>query len=372
MSADQPYRVLVLRRDTGGDGGDSIYENRLYAALSERAQVDTISFSRRGRLARLKACLLEGALPDQTGFGLDAERARAAGALASGAYDVAIVGHEYLDHAALQLRSAAQKGRTPLLSMRHNMTSSLVGSVLGGGAGRAAESLWRAQERAALNGDLFAAVSVISRADQAKVLGLAPRQRVTLVLPGAPASTPMAADAPLRGELVVGGSFDWWPKKRDLQRFVDDMNAMPEKPGPIYAERSVPTAQRQALGALDADALDYGAAIRFGVITDRFQAGHKLKTSAYLQANCIVLTFADVEADFGFFPEASEFIVRLSGVADLRPAMARLAERPVEAVRAGLERFKAALNQNMAWRDQGATFAGLVESLAAARRAGLS
>ena len=49
-------------------------------------------------------------------------------------------------------------------------------------------------------------------------------------------------------------------------------------------------------------------ALRIGLITDRFEAGHKLKTLAYVANNRIVLSFAEVGFDFVHIPYHDLFI----------------------------------------------------------------
>jgi hypothetical protein len=118
------------------------------------------------------------------------------------------------------------------------------------------------------------------------------------------------------------------------------------------------------MGARPTDGVDFSGALRFGVITDRFAAGHKLKTAAYIQSNCIVLTLADVAFDFDFDARHRQFIIRLSGVDDIAPAIARLRETPVAQLREDFLGFKASVARELDWSKQTSAFEALVRGIA--------
>ena len=83
-----------------------------------------------------------------------------------------------------------------------------------------------------------------------------------------------------------------------------------------------------------------GDAIRLGLITDRFEAGHKLKTLSYIAQNIIVLSFSDVAQDFRDIPDHLFFIRLLTNVADIAGHVAQLAAVDPSELRARLELFQ--------------------------------
>lgn len=367
MTASEQARLRVLfvhRANEDPAGGDAIYETRMLAALRESMDVEVVPAARRTKWARLAGSARHFALPDQTAFGGESELKAIARGIEQGC-DVVVFSHEYLDLLAQRVKPLARARGVPFVSIRHNVTSDMLRSYLEGSpAGAVARTLWRMQETRALKPGLYQGVAVLSQRDQALAREISGREEVTIAAPGAPKATPLADDAPLARDLVIGGSFGWFAKRRDIVRFTDDFARLPSPPGRIVAEAGVPPELAARLGAVSAGACDFGGAIRFGVITDRFTAGHKLKTSAYLQNNCIVLTFADVAGDFAFDPRHRDFIVRVSSVEDIGPAMDRLAAMPIAALRTEFSGFKAAVGAELAWARQGAKLAQLVKSVA--------
>lgn len=357
---ERRLRVLFVQRSSDTpQGGDVIYEKRMLAALRERMDVEVIKANRRSRGARIAGAVRHLALPDQTAFGGDGEAGEIARWIEAGG-DVVVFSHEYLDLLARRLRPLARARSVPFISIRHNVTSDLLRSFLGGAPGALARAAWRAQERGALRGGLFEGVAVLSLRDKALVREIGAREDVVVAAPGAPPEAPLAPDAPLLRELVIGGSFDWFAKRRDIVRFADEYSRLSPPPGRVLVESSAPAELAAQMRAGDAEGVDFTAAMRFGVITDRFTAGHKLKTSAYLQSNCIVLSFADVAGDFQFDPRVRQFIVRLGGIDDIGPAMDRLAQIPIALLRAEFLGFKAEVARELAWPKQAAALEDLI------------
>jgi len=365
--AKRPRILFVQRANDDPTGGDAIYETRMIAALRETMDVDVVAAARRSKGARIAGMVRHLTLPDQTAFGGAAEVEEIAWRVAQGC-DAVVFSHEYLDLLAQRLKPRARARGVPFVSIRHNVTSDMLRSYLERSpAAGVANGLWRMQERGALKPGLYEGLAVLSHRDRALVREIGGRADVVIATPGAPKATPLVADAVLVRDLVIGGSFGWFAKRRDIYRFTEDFLRLSSPPGRIVAEGGVPEALATRLGATPAGNCDFSAALRFGVITDRFTAGHKLKTSAYLQNNCIVLSFADVAGDFAFDARHRQFIVRLTGMDDIKPAMDRLVEAPVSSLRAEFAAFKDAVGRELAWSRQGEKLAALVGSVIAGR-----
>jgi hypothetical protein len=99
----------------------------------------------------------------------------------------------------------------------------------------------------------------------------------------------------------------------------------------------------------------FEGAIRFGLITDQFVAGHKLKTSAYLMNNCIVLSYSDVRRDFAFAPFSDIFIRRVHSIDEIRAVMAEFSSMPIAVVRDSLDACKRAIASRLSWQRQADT-----------------
>jgi hypothetical protein len=85
------------------------------------------------------------------------------------------------------------------------------------------------------------------------------------------------------------------------------------------------------------------------VITDRFESGHKLKTSAYIASNNIVLSFGDVSFDFDHIPDHDLFIRRVHSFDEMRAHMNEISAMPWEIVRERFIVFKQRCAECFTW-----------------------
>ncbi len=81
----------------------------------------------------------------------------------------------------------------------------------------------------------------------------------------------------------------------------------------------------------------------------RFESGHKLKTSAYVADNNIVLSFADVSFDFDHIPDHDLFIRRVHSVDEMRAHINEISAMPWPAVRERFGRFKHRCSEDFTW-----------------------
>ncbi|MES1202952.1 MAG: hypothetical protein ABUS57_16060 [Pseudomonadota bacterium] len=299
-------------------------------------------------------------MPEQYGFGDSADLQAVKASLDTG-FDVVVFSHEHLDAFARALRPHT---RTPFVSVRHNVSSDAIASILADRPRLAASYRFLAmrQEKRALGGRVFDAITAISARDQALLRQLSGRTDIGLVLPGVPPAAPLPPNGAARRDLVVSGTFDWFPKARDLRRFAQDYAAAPVPGASLFASPTITRDIRDALGAGDETTLNYGDAIRFGIVTDRFAAGHKLKTAAYLMCNCAVVSFAPVLHDFEDMPHARGWIHHVASVADVAGVVDAFERRPAPALLAELAALKADLGTRLAWSAQAAALASVMES----------
>lgn len=341
-------RILWVARGGGGeDAGDAVYDRKMAAALGGDHNVELLTATRIGRAVQLLGAALRASAPEVFAFGAasDVERIAAAARAA----DALVFSHEHLDRLAAAVRRRLGMNAPAFITIRHNVTSDAMRSILAGWsttAGAAYAALARRQERATLGGDLYDGIVALSVRDRALLSRLSGRS-VALASPGAPPDTALTADAQVAQELVLLGTYDWFPKARDLRRFLAEL---PEAGAPAFSDSAEMRVSEPALG--DGAALDYRAAIRFGVVTDRFTAGHKLKTSAYIMQNCIVLSYADVGDDFAVAPDAEVFIRRIGHAREIAPVMREVAAMPAADLRTRFLAFKAAVAGSLSWPAQ--------------------
>jgi hypothetical protein len=342
--------LWVQRQPALDDGGDSVYDRKLQQALAAQHDITPYPLGRNGRLKQLVSAAVRLSPPEQWGFGGDGDVEKVRNLLRQG-FDAIVFSHEHLDAFAARLRPHTE---IPFVSVRHNVSSDAMASILG--ADTPAGGLYRAlserQERRALRGPLFQTVTAISTRDRELLRKIGQRDDVGLVLPGAPPPAPLHPSATCARDLVISGTFDWFPKARDLKAFARDFAAAPIPDAQVYVSPGVPNDIRAALAAHIDSSLEQGKHIRFGLITDRFTAGHKLKTAAYIMNNCAVLSYAQVLHDFEHLPNAARWIRQIGSIGDIAAVMQAFAERPAAELRAELAELKAAIGTQFAWSTQ--------------------
>jgi hypothetical protein len=153
------------------------------------------------------------------------------------------------------------------------------------------------------------------------------RAPVFVAPPGAPPAAAFPAPFRVADTIVLTGSYGWWRKRRDLQAFLESATAAV----PIYtADREAQAIIAQAGFPLVEAKPDIAAALHFGLITDRFEGGFKLKSLEYVAGNCVVLAFCDLSLEFEGLPHAGEFIRKIASVEEARGIMVAMqAENPV-------------------------------------------
>jgi len=271
----------------------------------------------------------------------------------SRSYDAVICSWEAMDALALNLRR-------PTIFIPHNITSQMLPEIYPGTLARAAA--WRARrwEEKWYRPSQFVAIATLSRADLATLSSLPDPPKLFWTPPGMPPCLDLAADARVVPELVLLGAYGWPPKRRDVERFAEEyshytQSTPAETHLPVLASSEGPPngLPPHALARINPKPLPSSAekqsAIRFGLITDRFQAGHKLKTLAYIAENQIVLSFADIAFDFAHIPDNDLFIRRLHKVEEVTLHVAQVAAMPADDLRQRFIRFKAACAQAFTW-----------------------
>jgi hypothetical protein len=356
--------LWVCRRVTNDGGGDAVFDRKLVEGLRALHRVDLFDIGKNPLRARLERVVLARIPPDRAGFGGPDDVARLYARLAGGEYDAVVISHEHLDYLVDELGPLARGRGLPIFVVHHNVTSSLMRGVLPAPFGLVVERAYRAYEKRVLGRKQITKPFVVSLHDQKLMKQISGREDIGVIMPGAPRSLPLAPDAVVVPELVMLGSYDWFPKRWSLNEFIDEWQACRPPPAAIYADDGVPASAREALDLRPVSTIDLTRSIRFGLLTDRFQAGHKLKTAAYLMNNCVVLTFAEVIEDFRFSPHADLFIRRIHHVREIAPLMRELGAITPAALRARLVEFKASIADRLSWQRQTSVLADALGALA--------
>lgn len=333
-------RTLLVKPAPSPDalGGDTVVYRRLGDYVAARSECDVLELAPISRAAQL-VNVAQG-LPPETARYLGAgNRAALRARLAQTSYDAVLFAHE----AMFPLSDDAALGEARKVLFAHNVPS-LIAATDQSPTARLMRRQAQKFERRWL-GDRSARVVCISRADVEGLRTAGVRRDDVLVAPpGAPPEAVLAEGAAVLAEAVLTGSYGWWRKRRDLKAFA----AEPPLPYPIRV--SDPAAREILAGEtlLDAEGLDWSAGVRFGLITDRFQGGFKLKSLEYVANNCLILSLCDLGREFEGLPHAEEFIRFVGSKREMAEAIAaETSANPgvVERFRV----FKAACLERYAW-----------------------
>jgi hypothetical protein len=304
-------RILWIGKEPGGgDGGDEIYDRKLVAAV--RAHGHQVDLLHPRRLSRAREVM-------NLALGLPYYRARyhddafvAHAREAARTADAVVCSWEPFDSIAFALEG-------PVLPILHNVTSTALSAMYPGSSwvGGLAAGARRWEQRAYGSGR-FSRIAVLSRADQAHLARLRRPETVINLAPGMPPVQRPHPDWRFRRELVLTGTYAWRPKRRDLDLFLAEFAAADLRM-PLYSAEPAPSAGPDIRPLAD---LGDRPAFRIGLVTDRFEAGYKLKAAAYVAAGCVVASYCDVGAEFRGLPHADLFVRRIGRAQDL----ARLAD----------------------------------------------
>jgi hypothetical protein len=336
-------RILwICKRPTGTETGDEIFDLKTVASLRALGCEIDLHQPAPVRRASEVAKLATGLLPYQRSrFANGANLAAIADR--SRSYSALICSGERFDALVRRLSP-------PSILVNHNVTSIALPSLFPNNAlaalGAARAGAW---ERRWYRATRFAAIGALSRRDLAYLESLEDRPKLLLLPPGMPPRAGLVPDAPLRKEVVVSGTFDWFPKRRDLLKFAHDYssfhgrlpvraNDMPREAAHLLHPLPVPTVN------------ELSEAIRFGLITDRFEAGHKLKTMAYIAHNQIVLSFSDVGYDFVHIPDHDFFIRKIRSFAEIDMQIDAISSVPSAILRSRFLRFQEACSRHFTWK----------------------
>lgn len=350
-----PLRILYVRqRLTQSEAGDAVVDRRLLGELRKRMMVDELEVvpdentpRTLWRAVRLGIPPTFARLRAQTNFiALEAS-------LAKTSYDLVLFSHETTvpHHLPTSL---------PVVVVTHNVRSRLatdrsLENLLFGDACRAVER--RFLEAADLVGFLAS-----DDLDAGLVLG-ARRARALLLPPGMPPGEPLAGPLPFVSSFLVTGTYNWRVKRSALQRYA-------RRFGAFLGERDVAVTDamaREILGCGDltnVEALRAMPGLRFGLVTDDFQVGFKLKTLEYVSLNAVIVFVDAVPADFAELPHAEQFVRKVSRPQDLAELDQEFRAHDPAELELRFRRFQAACFERFDWQRTGQRLGEALRTLA--------
>jgi len=348
-------RILwVGKQPNKGDAGDEIYDRKMIAAAEiAGAQISRVYPQRTSRLAQL-ANAIKGVAHYRTFYDSNANR-KALQKSAAG-FRIAVCSGESFDRLATGLPCAV----IPIL---HNVTSQSLRSMLPHSPVARLLSLQAfAWERSAYAVGRFPLIAVVSRDDQAYLSQIRPRNTVLYTPPGMPVLVQLRPEARFKREILLSGTFDWYPKRRDVTLFSHDYGAW-RHAFPVFGD-PLPSKLQEVITARPMIS-KFDDAVRLGLIPDRFVAGHKLKATFYIAHNAIVLSYANISSEFQEIEDHQFFVRTISNAADIETHAEQISALSPEALRYRMEAFKSRCAQRFSWDSSARTLLASCESIGA-------
>lgn len=348
--------LWICRRPVLEGGGDAVVDRMFPRALGRNHEVTVIELLRGSTRDRLTSSVRQAIPPDRSAWGNRGTVDELARVARTG-FDAVVVAHEQLDHVARRLGHALKGTGIPVALLLHNVPSDQLPQIAPNRAlARLSSMVWTVYERRSLADPAMSSVFVLSHRDARLVRELSGRRDdVVVVHPGPPPPIQLAPGSRLRPELVILGTFEWWPKRRDMLTLAAEWSAIPlARRLPIYLSAAEDTEMIRRFGARTTDELDLSSAVRFGVVPDRFVSGHKLKVSEYLVKNLIPISFSEVTEDFAYSEAAKRLISPVTSAESLLRATDRLRSRPAEELVKLVLKAKSDVVATMSWDRQSA------------------
>ena len=330
--------LWIGKSATDGRAGDEVFDRRMIATI--RALGVDIAHVAPQSATRLRQAwgFLEGLPHNRALYNTPENRFKIQRAAAN--CQAAIISWEPFDCFVSLLR-------IPVVAVLHNITSqSLVAARPGNAAAALLARVARSwEEKCYAQDERLVAVAALSRADEALVRDV--RQGTVLYTPpGMPPPAALGRDAVFTAEILLEGTYDWAPKRRDIDLFAVEYQGAGGKL-PIRSA-GIPSSAVQRFAS--PPPRETRPAIRLGIITDRFKSGFKLKSTAYIANNCVVLSYADIFEDFSSIPDASFFVRRISHAQEIDRHVSEIGSIAAEELVGRFKAFQLACNNMFSWQ----------------------
>lgn len=345
-------RVVWISRAGGVDGG-TIYDLKLREALRSRFEISHLEVAAAAPKSAQLISMMRHRLPHDRARYKSPEVVRRAREACVGAA-VAVISHESLDWLAAKLD-------LPVTLVLHNVTSAYAGHITSvPGIGRGLTSVYRAYERSTYAPHAHRTLVCLSSADRESLSRLTALPTVT-ASPGMPPHTVLSRGAVVEPRLAISGTFDWLLKAQGLKAFARQYQRSGLRLAPVF-DAPPPTFVRDLITDWRQGPMSSPDTLSFGLVTDRFEAGFKLKVGAYIASNLVTLSFADVRPDYEGLPHAQEFIRHVESIEQAHSIMAAMSRADSAAMIERFRCFQAAAAARFTWDSAGAAVASAVHA----------
>ncbi len=332
-------RLVWISRAGGVDGG-TIYDLKLREALRPAFEIIHVESAAAAPKSAQLTSMIRHRLPhDRAGYKAPAVVNRARDACREAA--AAVISHESLDWLAATLE-------LPVTLVLHNVTSAYVGHITPAPwIGERLACAYRAYERSTYARRSHRTLVCLSAADRQSLSKLTSLPTFTAP-PGMPPHTVLGMGAVVEPRLAISGTFDWLLKIRGLQAFARQYRQSGLRLAPVF-DAPPPAFVRDLIPDWRQGPMSSPGTLSFGLVTDRFEAGFKLKVGAYIASNLVTLSFANVGQDYEGLPHAREFIRQIDSIEQMHSIMAAMSRAETPAVIERFRVFQAAAAARFTW-----------------------
>jgi hypothetical protein len=347
MTADPSQKqasLVIQRAPAAGEAGAEIYDRRLLAAIRSRTEPRFIDIEPLTTPRAILAMMGARAPHFARWHSSSTQQTVGAAAQSCGVEERIFWLHEVA--AQFHLKATA----APSTVVLHNVMSLLYADD----QGMVLNPLFRAlavreEHRLAKIGNTD--FVVISRGDEAIVRSQAQSDvPIRVLAPGMPPfSHDLSLPAGFSGDIVLDGSYAWWPKRRDLKIFAREVAGSELKNETILAGPSALDSAQDLMQVAPWDEKADLGVLRIGLISDRFVGGFKLKSLMFVAANCLIFTFCDIRPEFAHLPGADICVQYVRNTAELIERRRKLKDMPREELLGAFRAFKQACEAHFSW-----------------------
>lgn len=342
--------LYIRKRETAGGGGDEVFDRKVAAELSKSLPLSELPL---GPVAKWRwgANILRGHSHPRYKYYSRVQRERIKRELDLG--QIALVSWEPFESLVPHIEA-------PTILIVHNVISDALRQIFPRNViAWVAAAHSAAFERRIYQSANLSSIIVLSERDRALVLERAPGAQVVVAPPGLPPLLPLRAGSQLVDELVLAGTYEWWPKRRDILQFAKAFRSSGSN-WKVRADGKLPPSAHKLLEPVLFDDAQLANSMRIGIVPDTFLAGFKLKVGYYLAKNCICVSFSDIRSEFAGIRDAGLFVRYVRDFDDINAVIADLKNMPVEELRLRFNRFRSTCAERFSWHKSAEQIANAV------------
>ena len=177
-----------------------------------------------------------------------------------------------------------------------------------------------------------------------------------------PTSGPLKAKKRFLKEALLSGNYKWSLKRKSLHRSIQILDQSTLK----LAAYNVCDVFEDICCDLNVsvslnDNIEEDEFIRFGIISDSFVSGFKLKSLELIEKGCCLLTFCDLLQEFRHIVNSELFVRKVSSPTDINSTVEELIQNPISAEQ--FNQFRREITTYFSWKKSASIVHKKIENL---------